>query len=359
MARVAEARKGEAFAHAALRFMTGVQTSFDIPDEPLKRPETSSGPWCLPHRGASFPADVNMARAGVVARKALLDYPARRALPEFRTGLGFGYSIARAPCRRRRPGSPTRSSLRRHRGPRPRVGPRFLPKQARITQAEAQLEEARALERYALGASRSRSRTRTPPSSRRRRGGKLGPREAPARSVGSRARRTRSTSHARRALPHRAAPRVRLCARDHAQALMDSTSRCRARARDGWDASRPGPEICRHGATAPDTRPQREIFICQQAPRGARERPKMGIRQCSSEGRTRADPKKSCAHILASRRRGGSFFFRASPGARGQREDREDARFHHLEVAEREVDSASRSACAAATSSRLVPRPSK
>src|SRR6185369_4739154 len=77
-ARVAEARKGEAFAIAALRFLTGVQTAFDIPDEPLRRPSTAVGPVVRYLTAARlFRADVNMARAGVQARRAFLEY--RRA----------------------------------------------------------------------------------------------------------------------------------------------------------------------------------------------------------------------------------------------------------------------------------------
>src|SRR5205823_10705831 len=43
-ARAGEAPKGERYAMAALRFYTGVQTAFDIPDEPLKRPDIVIAP---------------------------------------------------------------------------------------------------------------------------------------------------------------------------------------------------------------------------------------------------------------------------------------------------------------------------
>ena len=36
LARVADAKKAEAYALAGLRFLTGVQTNFDIPDEVLQ-----------------------------------------------------------------------------------------------------------------------------------------------------------------------------------------------------------------------------------------------------------------------------------------------------------------------------------
>ncbi len=44
LARGGEPDKGERFAMAALRFYTGVQSAFDIPDEPLKRPDTCRSP---------------------------------------------------------------------------------------------------------------------------------------------------------------------------------------------------------------------------------------------------------------------------------------------------------------------------
>ncbi len=153
LARVAEAKKGETIAIAALRFLTGVQTAFDIPDEPLKRPETQLGPVVRYLTAARlFRADLNMARAGVAARKAFLDYRKSELFPNFGLGLGASYSIAPS-------ADPQRTAW---------IGDGFnrfgysfglgmewgldlLPKQARIDQAAAELEETRALERYALG----------------------------------------------------------------------------------------------------------------------------------------------------------------------------------------------------------------
>ena len=42
-AKIAEAKKAAQFAAAALRFLTGVQSAFEIPDEPLKRPDQPLG----------------------------------------------------------------------------------------------------------------------------------------------------------------------------------------------------------------------------------------------------------------------------------------------------------------------------
>jgi outer membrane protein TolC len=95
-ARVAEAKRGEAFASAALRFLTGVQTAFDIPDEPLRRPDTTTiGPVVRYLTAARlFRADVNMARAGVQARKAWLDFQRAQLFPNIGVGLSAAYAIA-------------------------------------------------------------------------------------------------------------------------------------------------------------------------------------------------------------------------------------------------------------------------
>jgi len=153
LARVAEAKKGEAFAVSALRFLTGVQTAFDIPDEPLRRPDTNIGPVVRYLTAARlFRADVNMARAGVQARKAWLEYRRAEMFPNFGLGLNAAYSIAPSadPQRAAWIGDPFN-----------RFGTSFgfgiewgldlLPKYARVMQAESELEEARALERLALG----------------------------------------------------------------------------------------------------------------------------------------------------------------------------------------------------------------
>jgi outer membrane protein, multidrug efflux system len=153
LARLAEAKKGEAFATSALRFLTGVQTAFDIPDEPLRRPETQLGPVVRYLTAARlFRADVNMARAGVVARRAMVDFQRAQLFPNFGLGLGFTYAIA--PSAEPQQAAWLADPFNRF-GSGFQFGMEwpldFLPKQARISQAESQLEEARAMERMALG----------------------------------------------------------------------------------------------------------------------------------------------------------------------------------------------------------------
>jgi outer membrane protein, multidrug efflux system len=153
LARIAEARRGETYASAALRFLTGIQTSFDIPDEPLKRPETTLGPVVRYLTAARlFRPDVNLARSGVAARRAQVDFARAQLFPNIGLGLGFTYNIAPS-------ATPQNTAW---------IGDGFngfgagfafgvewgldlLPKNARVHYAESQLEEARALERYALG----------------------------------------------------------------------------------------------------------------------------------------------------------------------------------------------------------------
>ncbi|MBX3189372.1 MAG: TolC family protein [Labilithrix sp.] len=153
MSRVAEAKKGETYAHAALRFLTGVQTAFDIPDEPLKKPDVVLGPIVRYLTAARlFRPDVNLARAGVAARKAQVEFARAQLFPNIGVGVGFSYNIAP---------SATPQNTAWLADPYNGFGAAFafgvewgldlLPKNARVHFAESQLEETRALERLALG----------------------------------------------------------------------------------------------------------------------------------------------------------------------------------------------------------------
>jgi outer membrane protein TolC len=153
LARVAEARKNEQFATAALRFLTGVQTAFDIPDEPLKRPATLLGPVVRYLTAARlFRPDVNLARSGVAARRAQVDFARAQLFPNIGLGLGVSYAIA--------PSATPQNTAWIADGYNgfgagfafgAEWGLDLLPKNARVNFAESQLEEARALERLALG----------------------------------------------------------------------------------------------------------------------------------------------------------------------------------------------------------------
>ena len=154
LARVAEAKKGETFAIAALRFFTGVQTAFDIPDEPLEasRQHRSAPSFGIsPRRASSAPTSTSRAPALPRAVRRSTS----RARSSTRTSAWASASrtrLRRAPRRRTRRGSATRSTASAPPSPSASSGASIsCPKNARINAAESQLEEARALERYALG----------------------------------------------------------------------------------------------------------------------------------------------------------------------------------------------------------------
>jgi outer membrane protein TolC len=153
-ARSGDPAKGEAFALAALRFMTGVQTAFDVVDEPLKRPDRPLVAVTQYLAAARlFRPEINMARAGVVARERLVDYSRARYFPDF--GLGFGFNYAVAPSATPQVSAWTGGDPFNTFGYAAVLGMRWsldaLTNSARVAEAESSLEETRALERLAFG----------------------------------------------------------------------------------------------------------------------------------------------------------------------------------------------------------------
>ena len=155
VARMADARRGETAGLAALRFYTGVQAGFDVPDVPLERPSTPLGPVVSYLAAARIHRpDVNRARAGVVARSAQVDWARANMLPDLGLGLQLDYTIA--PGVKGTVAGVDTTSLNS-----PQLGAAFglswsldfFTKNARVHQAQANLEEARALERLATGGS--------------------------------------------------------------------------------------------------------------------------------------------------------------------------------------------------------------
>ena len=149
-----EPDKGERFAMAALRFYTGVQSSFDIPDEPLKRPDVPFAPLVRYLAAARiFRPEVNMSRSGIQIRRAQVNSARANLFPDI--GLGFVASYAIAPGADPQSTNIWANDPFNHfywgGGLGLRWGLDFLPKVARIHEAESQLEEARATERLALG----------------------------------------------------------------------------------------------------------------------------------------------------------------------------------------------------------------
>jgi outer membrane protein TolC len=148
LARSEETTRGATFAMAALRFLTGIQTAFDIPDEPLKRTTKTLAPVVQYLSAARlFRGDVNRARAGVAARQAWVEFQRARMFPDFALGYRFSYGEASS--------APIDAGDKNYFFFGVAFAMRWsldiLPQAARVAQAEAQLEEVRALERYALG----------------------------------------------------------------------------------------------------------------------------------------------------------------------------------------------------------------
>lgn len=145
--------KGEAYAMAALRFMTGVQTSFDVPDEPLKRPDRPLVSIAQYLEAARvLRPDVNMARAGIIARRALVEYNRAKLFPDI--GLGAGADFVSTPSavpQNNAFASDGWNHFYYYFGFGLKWSLDLLPQAARIEEAESQLEETRALERLALG----------------------------------------------------------------------------------------------------------------------------------------------------------------------------------------------------------------
>jgi outer membrane protein TolC len=152
-ARESEAQKQERIALAGLRFLTGVKGELDIPDRPLRRvPHTLAPLGRYLDAARLFRPEVNMARAGVIARQAQVRLEQSRYFPDLGVALSARYSRAPEVTNQTNPWV-SDSANRFHYGA--ALGLKwkldFLPQSARVAQARAQLEEIRATERYALG----------------------------------------------------------------------------------------------------------------------------------------------------------------------------------------------------------------
>ena len=152
-ARAADARKQETSAMAGLRFFTGQTVPFDIPNEPLRPVTHGLGPISQYLAAARlFRPEVNMAAAGVTARRELLRLERARYMPDLGLALGVKWSYAPEVADQTNPfvrddGNYLYYSL----GVVLRYKLDFLPQSARVDQAAAQLREMEATERYALG----------------------------------------------------------------------------------------------------------------------------------------------------------------------------------------------------------------
>lgn len=151
--RRAEAHKYESIALAALGFLTGSSGAVDIPDAPLKLFERPMGPVTRYLEAARLNRpEVNMVRAGERARAAQVELARARYFPDI--GVGLSAVWARAP-----EVSDQLNPFVRDDANYLRYGAALvfrwqldmLPNHARVQQAEAQLDELRQTERFALG----------------------------------------------------------------------------------------------------------------------------------------------------------------------------------------------------------------
>jgi outer membrane protein len=145
--------KLESYGLAALRFMTGVASRFDIVDEPLKRPDRPLASIVQYLEAARvLRPDINMARAGVVAREHQAELMRARLFPDI--GLGLGADFASSPSAVQQQNAWAYDPFN-HFYYYIALGARWsldlLPQAARARGVEAQVEETRALERMALG----------------------------------------------------------------------------------------------------------------------------------------------------------------------------------------------------------------
>jgi outer membrane protein TolC len=150
--REAEVQRYTTIALAGLRFFSGVP-NLDIPDAPLKPPAHKLGHVTRYLTAARlYRPELAMARAGIDARTAQVNLARAQLFPDI--GIGLNAGIARAPEVANQINPFTNDP-----GNYFWYGAAFvfqwkldaLPQTARIRFAEAQLEEVRALERYALG----------------------------------------------------------------------------------------------------------------------------------------------------------------------------------------------------------------
>jgi outer membrane protein TolC len=152
-ARHSEAREKEAIALASLKFLTGVQGELPLPEQPLVRIRLALSPLATYLSAARLHRpEINMARAGLQAREAQVRLEHARYFPDIGLGLAARWSKAPGITDQTNPfvhdtinvvGYGAALALKYKLD--------FMPTSARVAQAQAQLEELRATERYALG----------------------------------------------------------------------------------------------------------------------------------------------------------------------------------------------------------------
>ena len=152
-AREAEARMQEAKALAGLGFLTGLGAKVVVSREPLVRVKHELGPLTRYLTAARLHRpEVNIVRAGILAREAQVRLERARYLPDFGIGVNAHYQqTPEQPDDRNPYTSGYANQLGYGAGLVLTYKADFLPQSARVARAEAELEAIRASERFALG----------------------------------------------------------------------------------------------------------------------------------------------------------------------------------------------------------------
>ncbi len=152
-ARRSEVLKRQREALAGLRFLTGAKNTVDVLDRPLKRARHRLGPLAYYLAAARlFRPEVNMARAGVLARRAQVDLAKSQYFPDVGLALSYRWVRAQEVTDQRNPFAKDSGNFASYGfGLALRWKLDFLPQTARVAKAQAELEEMRATEQYALG----------------------------------------------------------------------------------------------------------------------------------------------------------------------------------------------------------------
>lgn len=152
-ARESEALKQAADARAGLRFLVGVRGQIDIPDVPLRQVGHELAPLASYLSAAQlFRPEINMARAGIVARQAQVRLQQAGYYPDIGLGLRFDWIRGPEVTDQLNPFVRDQANAVGYGlGLVLRWKLDLLSDHARVMQAEAQLEEMRAVQAYALG----------------------------------------------------------------------------------------------------------------------------------------------------------------------------------------------------------------
>lgn len=153
VAKESEARKQEAIALSGLRFLIGARGSVRVPDVPMPSPKHRLAPlgYYLTAARLHRP-EVNMARAAIRAREAQVELERARFYPDIGLTLSGGWSEAPEITDQLNPFVRDPANYLTYGAA---LGLKWkldlLPQAARLSFAEAQLEEIRATEQYAIG----------------------------------------------------------------------------------------------------------------------------------------------------------------------------------------------------------------